>query len=72
MAFISIVKDFFFWRYTNAEKIKATIIFLQDKTQVWLNTLKRDQESCGLGSIATLRPLLRIFSFNNSFLATME
>ena len=39
--------------YTDIDKIKATVIFLQDKAQVWFDILRRDQESRGLGPIAT-------------------
>ena len=53
MSFISIVEDFFSSRYEDADKIKATVIFLQDKARVWYDTLKRDRENRGLGSIST-------------------
>jgi hypothetical protein len=52
MSFISIVEDFFPAKYTDADKIKVTIIFLKDKARVWFDTLKRDQENRGLGHIA--------------------
>ena len=53
MSFISIVEDFFPSKYTDADKIKVTVIFLKDKARVWFDTLKRDRENRGLGPITT-------------------
>ena len=53
MSFISIVEDFFSPRYEDADKIKATVLFLQDKARVWYDTLKRNRENRGLGPIST-------------------
>jgi hypothetical protein len=53
MSFISIVVDLFLSKYTDAEKIKVTVIFLKDKARVWFDTLKRDRENRRLGPIAT-------------------
>ena len=41
MSFISIVEDFFSPRYKDV-RIKATMIFLQEKARVWYDTLKRN------------------------------
>ena len=53
MTFISIVGDFFSSRYKDADKVKATVIFLQVKVRVWFDTLKRNRENRGLGPIST-------------------
>lgn len=53
MSFISIVDDFSSSRYKDVDKIKAIVIFLQDKTRVGFDTLKRDRENRGLGPVPT-------------------
>ena len=53
LSFISIVEDFFPSKYKDVDKIKATIIFLQDKARVWFDTLKRDQENRRLGTMTS-------------------
>ena len=61
MSFISIVEDFFSSRYKDADKIKSTVIFLQNKARVWYNTLKRDRENRGLGPVSTWNTFKELF-----------
>ena len=61
MSFISIVEDFFSSRYKDADKIKATVIFFQDKARVWYDTLKRNRENHGLGPISTWSVFKELF-----------
>ena len=61
MFFISIVEDFFPSKYKDADKIKATVIFLQDKARVWFDTLKRDRENRGLGPISSWSTFKELF-----------
>ena len=47
------IEDFFPSKYKDADKIKAMLIFFQDKARVWFDTLKRPRENRGLGPIST-------------------
>ena len=61
LSFISIVEDFFPSKYKDVDKIKATIIFLQDKARVWFDTLKRDRENCGLAAMTSWSAFKELF-----------
>jgi len=61
MPFISIVEDFFPSKYTDADKIKITVIFLKDKARVWFDIVKKDRENQGLGPIASWSTFKELF-----------
>jgi hypothetical protein len=61
MSFISIVEDFFPSKYTDADKIKVIVFFLEVKARVWFDTLKRDRENRGLGLIAACSTSKELF-----------
>lgn len=62
LSFLSIVEDLFSKKYSERDKIRATVIFLTDKARVWYDTIKRDREGRGL------RPIRRWKDFKELFL----